>query len=115
MSDRWTVRVDGYGCWLWSGKRDPDGYGRLGSELAHRVVYQDAVRQLAPGEELDHLCRRKACVRPSHLEPVGHRENKRRMPWRRRANQERCSRGHELYRVGRRTPEGGFVCRSCDE
>lgn len=110
----WPVHVDPiYGCWLWQGPLNRDGYGRHANTFAHIAVYRSLVGDPA-GKLLDHLCRRRACVRPTHLEPVTSRENTLRASWRRRANQERCPRGHELYRHGRRTPEGGFCCLICD-
>jgi hypothetical protein len=42
---------------------------------AHRLAYQLSVGQVPEGRDLDHLCRNRARVNPSHLEPVEHREN----------------------------------------
>lgn len=82
------------GCWLWLGGIDPDGYGRctkmFHTHLAHRVAFK-LVRGFMPERELDHLCRVRHCVKPSHLEPVEHKENLRRSP----LNQH-CKRGHLL-------------------
>ncbi|ATN90244.1 HNH endonuclease [Gordonia phage Lennon] len=68
-------RVDRSGdCWLWLGYVRPDGYGqcytRDGNRLAHRVAYVLDGRDLDPALTLDHLCRRRACVNPQHLEQV---------------------------------------------
>ncbi len=89
MNERFWARVDvGHplGCWLWTGRVDPQGYGRFDAIpeaggrsrplLAHRVAYR-----LLTGEEpgtLDHLCRTPPCVNPDHLEGVGRGENVRR-------------------------------------
>lgn len=83
----------GNGCWLWTGLKSNCGYGlaRLrGHNMgAHRAVYI-LFRGPIPAETLDHLCRTPLCVRPSHLEPVSFRENKR------RALPTHCKRGHPL-------------------
>lgn len=71
------------GCWIWRGAKRPDGYvqirvaGRL--VYAHRVAYEVFVGPIPDGLTLDHVvergCKSRACVNPSHLEPVTHREN----------------------------------------
>lgn len=115
----WPVDVDElYGCWRWKGKRDRDGYGRIWRgnkrpELAHRVVYEHHKGPIDAGRELDHLCRRRDCVRPEHLEPVTRRENVRRLHWRNRVGHKACSAGHDTFTNCRRTPEGGIVCLVC--
>jgi hypothetical protein len=102
-----------YGCWLWTGRRDREGYGRTGAALAYHAVYAAEVGAVPPEHELDHCCRRRNCVAPHHLEPVKRRENERRKQWSYRIRRRRCARGHDLYERGRRTPEGGIVCRTC--
>ncbi len=65
-------------CWEWVG-RIRDGYGRFrvgGHEVAaHRFAWTLLHGPVPAGLELDHLCRNRACVRPSHLEPVTRSEN----------------------------------------
>lgn len=64
---------------MWTAYRNRNGYGTFGvdgrSRLAHRAAYHHWIGQFAPGLEPDHLCRVRACVNPTHLEPVTHREN----------------------------------------
>lgn len=74
---RWVETDAGYDspCWVWQLALDRHGYGRvrvgsLSAQLAHRVVYRDSGRPLDDNEQLDHLCRNRACVNPDHLEPV---------------------------------------------
>lgn len=66
-------------CWLWVGAKTPEGYGafsmRKRSFAAHRVAYTLYVGEIKAGLQIDHLCRRKDCVNPEHLEPVTPREN----------------------------------------
>ena len=68
------------GCWLWTANTTGrNGYGRFsgdgGQMLAYRWTYEQLVGPVPEGMELDHLCRVRLCVNPSHLEPVSHREN----------------------------------------
>jgi len=46
--------------------------------LAHRVSYEVFVGPIPDGMIIDHLCRNRACILPTHLEPVTHAENTRR-------------------------------------
>ena len=107
-------------CWLWTGQLDPPstsgggGYGRFGTQRAHRVSYEDQVGRIPAGLIMDHLCRVRACVRPTHLEPVTYQENQRRSPIA-MATRTHCPAGHEY------TPENTYVnpagphreCRTC--
>ena len=71
---QWRVEsVDS--CVVWVGYRNEMGYGRVnvgGSNyLVHRLAWVAHYGQDVPeGLTLDHLCRNKACVNPSHLEAV---------------------------------------------
>lgn len=58
------------GCWIWKGRLDRNGYGRLSGYWAHRVSYQINVGDIPDGYQLDHLCRVRSCVNPSHMEVV---------------------------------------------
>ena len=93
-----------FGCWLWSGVGNRDGYSSsFGGKQIYRVAYEWMVGPIPEGLELDHLCRVRACVNPHHLEPVTHAENMRRVrvagPW---ALRSYCRRGHVLAGYNRR-------------
>lgn len=67
-------------CWPWPfGKANKAGYCRTaltGRKMAaHRVMYEMYAGSIPKGLTLDHLCRVRSCVNPSHLEPVSLREN----------------------------------------
>ena len=72
-------------CWIWQhhinrgyGKTNIKRAGRMRSESAHKAYYEDRYGVVPKGMELDHLCRVRSCVNPTHLEPVSHAENMRR-------------------------------------
>ena len=68
------------GCWLWIGGKQGNGYGNYGAGgkqyTVHRFLYEVVRGPVPRGLELDHLCRQRNCVRPSHLEAVTPTENK---------------------------------------
>src|SRR6516162_5887464 len=73
------------GCWLWTGFLYPNGYGNFNAVrgrggYAHRTSYELYKGTIPPGMHIDHLCRVKCCVNPSHLDVVTAAENQRRSP-----------------------------------
>lgn len=114
----WSIALDPiFGCWLWTGRLDRDGYGviynRTGPSQAHRAVYLELVGPIGEGLRLDHECRRRRCVRPEHLEPVTESINQGRRTWRARVRRSQCRNGHDLAINAMVTPEGGRLCRVC--
>jgi hypothetical protein len=129
---RFWSKVDKSGdCWLWTGSTARGGYPgffvmRDGIErnvMAHRYAYELLVGPIPDGLQLDHLCRIRHCVNPTHLEPVTPRENTIRGNTFQRKNwlKTHCKRGHPFdeantYRIppNAKLPNGGRACRTCE-
>lgn len=108
-------------CALWTAALDTQGYGRFRDAdgrvtSAHIWAWINERGPVPLGLELDHLCRRRACVRTSHLEPVTHAENARRgLAGINHASRTHCPRGHpydeeNTYII---PSTGGRLCRTC--
>lgn len=130
--ERFWQKVDKYGlvsierpdlgrCWLWRGVIAKDGYGHVTIEtiqcLVHVVTYEWLMGPVPEGLQLDHLCRVRNCVNPSHLEPVTAKVNTLRSPIAPAALNARkthCPQGHEYsgynVRIGL---DGRRHCRTC--
>lgn len=112
-----NVDIRDAGCWTWKGYINRQGYGVFvrGSfhMFAHRAVYETLVGSIPRGLTLDHLCRNRACVRPSHLEPVTLKENIHRgsgvAP--KNARKTHCPKGHPLVPT---TNKPRRECPICD-
>lgn len=115
-SERFFAKVapatDGSGCLLWTGSLSGGGYGQFGVAglmySSHRWMFERAYGPLPDGHCVDHLCRNRRCVRPSHLEVVTWAENVRRglapqITSDLAASRTHCRRGHAL------TPENLYV------
>ena len=106
-------------CWLWKGSVGKDGYGLIAipglSRGAHRMVYEALVGKVPKGMQLDHLCRKRSCVNPTHLEVVTQRENCLRgnAPSAQRARQVRCIRGHDLIWTINKKGKPRRLCQTC--
>lgn len=77
---RYWSNVDKTGeCWVWKGRVINSGYGACSVNgkkwLAHRYSYTMARGAIADGHVIDHICRNKICVKPSHLRQVSQLEN----------------------------------------
>lgn len=125
VEDRFWEKVDRHaasGCWEWTAYIGKDGYGRLlihrdggyTKALVHRFAWELLVGPIPDGLDIDHLCRNRRCVKPSHLEPVTRRENLLRGVGvvATRAKQTHCKHGHTLADayINKR---GNRDCRTC--
>jgi hypothetical protein len=124
--DRFWAKVRKFDtCWVWTGARDHNGYGRLRSKrpnprtfYAHRVAYELLVGPIPDGLEIDHRCFNPPCVRPGpeHCEPASHTENVRRARgngWQRNAVKTHCKQGHPYTSDNTNTFRGHRQCRTC--
>lgn len=109
-----SVRDPLYGCELVTSRLDRDGYAYHGKSRAHIVAWVTVNGPVPADRTIDHLCRRRNCRAPHHLEAVTHSEQERRKSWAYRVKRERCAKGHDLREQRVVTPEGGVVCRQCN-
>lgn len=114
-------------CWIWNAGKDPNGYGVAWidgkSKRAPKTFYELLVGDVPSGLQLDHvchtrdktcpggsLCGHRACVRPSHLEPVTSKENVHRGKLYRK---EHCINGHPFNEENIMYSSGKRYCRTC--
>lgn len=108
-------------CWVFLGTPTSGGYASVAdgdrTVRLHRWSYEHHVAPIPEGLELDHLCRRRICVRPSHLEPVTHAENVARAlaaTGAAIAVRDACRHGHPYTPQSfYRSASGKPVCRPC--
>lgn len=116
-------------CWLWTGHINKDGYGIFTVHptretkftwRAHRYAYSASVGEIPGSLQLDHLCRVRHCVNPSHLEAVTARENISRgrhcnpnLPGSKMRTRTHCKKGHEYSEANTYKYKGCQVCRAC--
>lgn len=123
--DRFWIKVDKQDdCWLWCGAINQDGYGVYSGRVAHRIAFKLVRGDIPAGTEIDHLCRRRNCVNPAHLDPVTHAVNIVRGDYstvdrtrlgRIQREKTHCPQGHpytgDNLKIGWR---GARVCRICE-
>ena len=112
-------------CWLWKPTASVGGYGQFylngRPRLAHRAAWELLVGPIPAGLTIDHLCRRRNCVNPAHLEPVTLAVNLQRSETWRNAGEGSYNRNKTHCRFGHPysgdnlsvRPNGKRVCKAC--
>lgn len=129
-----TVQPDG--CWYWTGRLTPNGYGRhrirpgQPERVAHRIIYEHHHNAPVPdGMQLGHTCHDQAlergecdggadcphrrCVNPEHVEAQTPKENTLLSNHFQR-RKERCPQGHEYTEENTARRHGRRYCRACN-
>jgi HNH endonuclease len=112
------IAVSSDGCWVWTAgvTRQVHGYAVYQGTSGHAWSYRYFVGEVATGLELDHLCRNKLCVNPTHLEPVTPTVNKRRSNCVSGINARKthCKNGHAFTPDNILAKRGGRGCKACN-
>ncbi len=108
-------------CWKWKGRIEKNGYGRFSYKhdqiiSSHRMSYLLYRGPIDMGLTIDHLCKNKWCVNPSHLEVVTMKENLRRSFNITNINEHKthCKSGHPFSLSNTYIrPDGSRQCKIC--
>lgn len=110
------------GCWIWTSATNHAGYAHY--TLAprrvvrvHRYLYEQYRGAIPKGLVLDHLCNKRNCVNPDHLEAVSQAENIKRglRPTliHHCSKLTECKRGHKFNTENTHYSSRGRRCKVC--
>lgn len=114
------VTVDPDGCWIWTGATNSADYGIMRVKnkltLVHRLSHEFFKGEILNGLTIDHLCRVRKCINPSHLEAVTNKENILRGIGitAQESKQTHCKRGHKFTPKNTAVRRGKRCCRKCE-
>lgn len=100
--------------WIWLGKLDEDGYGRLwdgeSATRPHIFAYKLLVGRIPFGKDVHHKCKNRSCVRPDHLELAKHGKH----PNEGLRCNTHCINGHEFTKQNTKLQfKSGYCVRIC--
>lgn len=105
-------------CWVWGGTTESSGYGVIiinkSRFKAHRVSYHIHYGSISKDLCIDHICRNKSCVNPSHLRNVTTSTNlleDLRTEAAKNKAKTHCIRGHEFVGVNVKIVKNGTGIR----
>lgn len=93
-------------------KADRYKYGGPRFPNVHRVAYIEWIGPIPEGMTIDHLCSRRNCINPEHLEPTTIGDNCKRSPHT-TANKTHCPEGHPYSGDNLYEYNGKRFCRVC--
>lgn len=69
VDDFWeqVEKTHEWGCWLWNGSTNHQGYGQWRKQLAHREAWRRVNGAIEGDLFILHICDRHGCVNPKHL------------------------------------------------
>lgn len=121
MESFWSMVDKSGDCWLWKGATNNGGYGLSSLKGVNTTAHRKSFIISNPdinitGLDIDHLCRNRLCVKPSHLEAVSHAENCRRGNGFSGINSRKthCKNGHEFNSENTIIEKLGRKCRLCN-
>ncbi len=114
----WSFVQKSDSCWLWIGRKTHNGYGQYGLKYVHRISYELVHGPIPEGLTIDHLCRVRNCINPSHMEPISMRDNILRgtAPTAVNAKKTHCIHGHPFSKENtliRKDRPGTRTCLEC--
>jgi len=121
--ERFWNKVDKNGsCWIWTGCKNPMGYGRIRYgkryKFAHRVIYAFMNGTIPDGKMICHICDNPSCVNPAHLFAGTQFDNMRDCVERNRnfnTKKTHCKKGHPFNKENTKvTKTGSRMCIACD-